>query len=228
MGQILAMLVAAAVFVFAVASEAATLRAAAEITGDRVTLGDLFDGLPADQATIAIARAPQPGRQVPLDAPWLSRLARAHGVAWTPTDRFARIVVSRPGHRIDGAVVEDTVRAALADQTAGDRLDLHFDSALPETWLPLDSMPTLAVETLTYDPRSGRFTAILVAPAEGPAARRLTLGGRAVGVSSIPRCGGGHQGRIRCRPQSQRSMQRPMNTPTPTGARSQACTARWW
>ncbi|NNG03045.1 MAG: hypothetical protein HKM95_02965, partial [Inquilinus sp.] len=150
MSQILAMLVAAAVFVFAVASEAATLRDAAVITGDRVTLGDLFDGLPDDQAAVAIARAPRPGRDIPLDAPWLDRLARAHGVAWTPADRFARIVVSRPGHRIDAGRIDDALRAALAGRATGDRLDLRFDGALPETWLPLDTMPTLAVETLTY------------------------------------------------------------------------------
>ena len=93
MKQIFAMLFAVAVFIVAVAAEAATLRSEAVIQGDRVTLGDLFDGLPPDQAGTAIARAPALGRTVSLGAPveriagayaWLRRAELALGLLGSP------------------------------------------------------------------------------------------------------------------------------------------------
>ena len=59
MKQIFAMLFAVAVFIAAVAAEAATLRSEAVIRGDRVLLGDLFDGLSPDLAGTAIAGTQQ-------------------------------------------------------------------------------------------------------------------------------------------------------------------------
>src|SRR3546814_10261319 len=83
MKQIIVMLCAAAAFVFAVTSvHAATLRPRAEVAGAQVTLGDLFDGLDPRQASIAIARAPAPGREVLLDAAWIDRLVRAYRITW--------------------------------------------------------------------------------------------------------------------------------------------------
>ena len=186
MKQIFAMLCAVVAFIVAVAAEAATLRPEAVILGDRVTLGDLFDGLPADQAATAIARAPALGRSVALDAGWLLRLARTHGVAWDANAGPARITVSRPSQRLDSAAIAGAVRAGLADRMAGDRFELTFDSRAPEAHLPLDAAPTLAVEGLTFDPSSGRFAGTLVAPADGAPIVRLGIAGRATRILDVP------------------------------------------
>lgn len=95
MKQILVMLAAAACFILAVAAHAATLRPEVLVTGEQVTLGDLFDGLPADRAMVAVARAPGPGRTVTLDAGWITRVAQTYGVAWTPGRGERRVVIRR-------------------------------------------------------------------------------------------------------------------------------------
>lgn len=186
MKQIFAMLFAVVVFIVAVAAEAATLRPEAVIDGGQVTLGDLFDGLPPDQAATAIARAPALGRSVTLDARWLSRLARAHGIAWDMSVPPLRTTVSRPSHRLDSVLITATVRDALADRMAGDRFELAFDNRSLEAHLPIDAEPTMALEGLTVDPVSGRFAGMLVAPATGTPEVRLAIAGRATRILEVP------------------------------------------
>lgn len=186
MKQIFAMVFAALVFIAAVAAEAATLRPEAVIHGEQVTLGDLFDGLPPDRAGTPIARAPALGRQVTLDARWLGRLARAHGIHWDAASPLSRIVVSRPSHRLDRAFITATVREALAGRMLGDRFDLQFDNRTLEAHLPVTMQPTAAIDELSFDPASGRFAATLIAPADGPAIVRMPVAGRAMRIVSVP------------------------------------------
>lgn len=186
MKQIFAMLFAVAVFIAAVAAEAAMLRPEAVIESGRVTLGDLFDELPPDLAATAIARAPALGQSVTLDARWLARLARAHGFAWDPTVPPSRIVVSRPSHRLDRAAITAAVRDSLAGQMAGDRFQLTFDNRALEAHLPIDAAPTIAIDDLTFDPRSGRFAGTLVAPADRAPLVRMAVAGRATRILRVP------------------------------------------
>ena len=186
MKQIFAMLFAVAVFIVAVAAEAATLRSDAVIEGDRVTLGDLFDGLSPDMAGTAIARAPALGRTVTLDARWLSRLAQAHGIDWDTTTGALRIAVSRPSHRLDATAITDFMRETLAARMPGDRFEISFDTRSLEAHLPIDVAPTLAVEGLTFDPVGGRFSGTLIAPASGTPLVRLGVAGRATRILEVP------------------------------------------
>ena len=186
MKQIFAMLFAVAVFIVAVAAEAATLRSEAVIQGDRVTLGDLFDGLSPDQAGTAIARAPALGRSVTLDSRWLSRLAQAHGIDWDTTAGALRIAVSRPSHRLDTTMITAFLRETLAGRMAGDRFELSLDNRGLEAHLPTDLPPTMAIEGLTFDPVGGRFSGTLVAPADGTPIVRLGIAGRATRILEVP------------------------------------------
>lgn len=163
----------------------AMLRSAITVEAAVIRLGDLFEGaLP--NADVAVARAPAPGDSVALDARWLSAVARSHGLSWRPASRFDQAVVTRAS-RLLGA---DAIRAALsADMVARGvegTFDLQFDGAAPAVKLPVDVAPTLAVHQLNLDARSGRFTAVLTAPAEGPAAVRVVLSGRIFALTEVP------------------------------------------
>jgi flagella basal body P-ring formation protein FlgA len=54
----------------------AGLRGEVTIEGETVTLGDLFDGLPADKSGLAVARAPAPGQRAVYDYRHLNTLAQ--------------------------------------------------------------------------------------------------------------------------------------------------------
>jgi flagella basal body P-ring formation protein FlgA len=68
---------------------------------------------------------------------------------------------------------------------AGD-VDIAFDGEDPRLMLPVNAEPTVAVESLTYDPSSGRFAAAIAAPAIGPAEATATISGRAFTMIDIP------------------------------------------
>ena len=100
MQQIAVMISAALMFLFAVAAGAAsagaaTLRQDVVVSGEQLTLGDLFEGLAAEVAMTTIARAPSTGTHVTLDAGWIGRVARAYGVAWQPDAAEPQIVIRR-------------------------------------------------------------------------------------------------------------------------------------
>ncbi len=168
------------------AADAASLRPRAEIAADQVTLGDLFEGLPAQRAAVPIARAPIAGQDVVLDSAWVARVARTYGVDYRPADPHERITLTRASQRIGQVVIAEALRRRLAEQLGDRRIDLQFDGRDLDLHLPAELPPTVALEDLTYEPVGGRFTAQAVAPAEGPPAARLRITGRAVTLSQVP------------------------------------------
>ncbi|MHA1114439.1 MAG: hypothetical protein ACTSRY_08045, partial [Alphaproteobacteria bacterium] len=76
-----AALLAGAFLLAAPGAEAAASKVV--VTENVIRLGDLFQ-TDDKRAEIPVARAPAPGQRVALDGRWLSRLARAHRVAWRP------------------------------------------------------------------------------------------------------------------------------------------------
>lgn len=116
MKQIAMMLAAAAMFVVAVAQAAppVSLRAHAMVAGPDLTLGHLFDGLAPAEAAIVVARAPQPGTEVVLDAAWILRVVRAYGLSWQPGGTTAGVAIRRVTAEEAAALAAETAEALSA------------------------------------------------------------------------------------------------------------------
>jgi flagella basal body P-ring formation protein FlgA len=161
------------------------LKANVVIDGPIVHLGDLFDGLGANGAT-PVARAPAPGNRVAVDARWLSAVARAYAVAWRPSSRLDGSVIERASIVIETQRIEDATMDALRRRGIDGRLSLVLDNPVTRIHLPTDAEPSLLVAGLSHNPETGRFTAHLIAPAEGTPLARLTISGRAIEMIEIP------------------------------------------
>ncbi len=161
------------------------LRAAVIVDDAVIRVADLFDGA-QQHAAIAVARAPAPGDSVVLDARWLSAVARAYGLAWRPSSQFEQAVVTRSSQLVG----TEAVRGALADSLIARGIDgaydLQFDGIAPVLKLPVDIAPSLAVQQFNLDSQSGRFSAVVVAPAEGPVAARTVVAGRIFTLTEVP------------------------------------------
>lgn len=186
MKQILAMISAAVLFIVAVAADAATLRERVVVDGDEVTLGDLFEGLAPDRAAIPIARAPELGREVTLEAPWVARVARAYRVDYRPASPYERITLVRASHWVEPAAVAAAVLADLRRHLGEGRIEVQYDGRVPELHLPTDVAATVTVAEFAFEPITGRFTGTLAAPAEGPAAVQVAISGRAAVMIEVP------------------------------------------
>jgi flagellar basal body P-ring formation protein FlgA len=74
-----------------------TLRTRVEASGPAVTMGDVFDGAPANIASRAIAPSPPPGQISNISMPVLAAAASAAGLDFTPPAGVNAIQVVRPG-----------------------------------------------------------------------------------------------------------------------------------
>ncbi|NEX95133.1 flagella basal body P-ring formation protein FlgA, partial [Caulobacter sp. 17J65-9] len=78
-----------------------------------VTLGDLFEDA-GRVANVVVARGPQAGSTVVLDAGGVQRLARANGLDWANAEGFQRLVVRGAGAPAGGAMVTRTAATSSA------------------------------------------------------------------------------------------------------------------
>lgn len=161
------------------------LRTTVLVEGDVLRLGDLFDGL-GEQAGTAIARAPAPGHQVELSGQWLRALAQGFGLDWRPIPGQDRALVRRVSQVIDAASVEEELLATLGRRGGTGELSVLLDNPSIALHLPVSADPSLAVTGFRHDPTTGRFKALVVAPATGTALARATVTGRAIELVELP------------------------------------------
>jgi len=167
------------------AAAAAQLKPAASVTDENVRVGDLFEQ-PGSQAAQVVAGAPEPGRQLVLDAVFLNRIARTYGVSWRASSSQDQIVVSRAAQVIGADQVRAALLAALGQKIRAERIDLTLDNSWLEIKIPTGLPREVVIENLDYAPNLYRFTADLVVPSGGPQPRRVLVTGRAVGMVPAP------------------------------------------
>lgn len=166
--------------------ETLSLRSSIMVDDDVIRLGDLFmESLSLGDTPIA--QAPAPGATVSLDARFLRQVARAYSLDWQPDSKFERVLVGRMSQRVDASQVAaslgDAIRARGGNAAS---LDVVLDGGDVEFVLPTNVTATVGVQNLQYDPTSQRFAALLVVPAEGPAAYQRVVTGWAHETFEIP------------------------------------------
>ncbi|MHA1597399.1 MAG: flagellar basal body P-ring formation chaperone FlgA [Alphaproteobacteria bacterium] len=161
------------------------LREKVMVTGRLVNLGDFFEGA-GDKAATPVAYAPQPGKRAVFDTTWLYRVARGYGLAWKPLSDKQQAVVRRESIAIGRLEIEDTVLGALVEQGTDPEMTVELSNRMLKIHVPSDTEATVAVEDLLFDQRTGRFTAWLIAPANGPISSRTRITGQVVKMLDVP------------------------------------------
>ena len=162
------------------------LRDVAAIGGNLVHLGDLFINA-GDKALREVGYAPAPGRRMVFDARMLYRLARIHGLEWTPMSLQDKAVIQRESTVVSGADVEDRILAALPENGIdADNVDVELNNPMMKLHLPVDAAETVEVEALNYSAGNGRFNAIVTIPGDGLSVRRARVSGRVHRISDVP------------------------------------------
>jgi flagella basal body P-ring formation protein FlgA len=158
--------------------QAVTLKPIVELNAAQIRLGDVFSDAGA-YADRVIARAPEPGEEMVLPAVWLWKVAKTFGVDWRPTSKADTVTVTRPSTIVGTAEIEALLRDAYFRRTGEDDLiELETEAGPARIHLPMSVAPSARIERFDLDPRSGRYTATLIAPAEGQALFRGQLSGR--------------------------------------------------
>ncbi len=161
------------------------LKSSVKVEDDIIRLGDLFTNT-GEQADIGIAYAPDPGKRAVFDARWLYRVARAYRLNWKPMSKKVRVTVERASVVISREEIEDEILAALLEKGVEPGMNVELNNRMLRLYVPSDSLASLAVEDVVYEPRTRRFTAIISAPAGSPAAQRVRLTGRLHRFTNVP------------------------------------------
>ncbi|HIJ38243.1 MAG TPA: flagellar basal body P-ring formation protein FlgA [Rhodospirillaceae bacterium] len=179
--------VASLLLLFALPCQAEPLlRPNVVIDGDVVKLGDIFDGLPAAKADLAIARAPMPGKRVIVDASWLVRVANSYQLAWRPQNAYEQVAIERNGIVIPQEQIESRVLDALNGLGVPASAEIDWANRGIQVVVPVGAALRVGIRDVNYDERYGRFTATVEVPEGSPSATRLHVAGRVFKTVEVP------------------------------------------
>lgn len=162
-----------------------TLRANVEVDDGVVRLGDLFDNA-GEHAAQAIAYSPRPGQAQIFDARWLAKAASYYRLDWRPDSYETRARVTRTSTVFTAADVGNAVKQALAEYRLSGDMTVELDNPLMRLHVPGTAGSGVEVENIRFDRKTGRFAAIIQAPAGDPNATRMRVSGRSFRVLRIP------------------------------------------
>ncbi len=149
------------------------------VTGDTIHIGDIFrDAGP--HANDPVAPAPAPGTRLTFNAAWLGSVAREHHLTWQPNSEFDQTSVQRASRTIDADTVGQRILAAVAADTPNSDASISLDNPGLRFIVPAEASDEMALDGLNVDPRTGRFSAFVTAPANSNNAQRQRVSGRIV------------------------------------------------
>jgi len=149
------------------------------VAGDTIHIGDIFRdaGAPASDA---VAPAPAPGTRVTYNAAWLAAIAREHHLAWQPSSQFDQTSIERASRIIDADTVGQRILSAFAADTPNSDASIQLDNPGLRFIIPAEASDAMAIDGLTLDQRTGRFSVFVTAPARSDNAQRQRVSGRIV------------------------------------------------
>lgn len=188
--RLAALIAALALFAFimtagAMTALAANLRTDITLTKDTLTVGDIFDNA-GQNADYVLGPAPQPGKEMILNVSTLMRVASAVDLSWSPQSNADQIVIRRAATIIPSAVVVDSINTALRDKVLNEKFSLDTGTMNLDVVLPQDQPGTIEVADVTYNARTARFSATIVAPSTDNPLKKFTVTGNVRPIISIP------------------------------------------
>jgi flagellar basal body P-ring formation protein FlgA len=182
---VLSFLATAALAVSVSAHAETTLKPVAVVQGSLIRIGDLFSDA-GSHAGDVVAPAPPPGARTIFDAQWLAAAAREHHVDWQPVSRFDQAAVERASR----LVAADAVATALLDEIRArqplDDGEIQLDNPALRLVVAAEAADAIGIEGLTFDARTGRFSALVSAPANDAGAERQRVSGRIFRIVKVP------------------------------------------
>ncbi|MFN3689112.1 flagellar basal body P-ring formation chaperone FlgA [Salinarimonas sp.] len=140
----------------------ALLRGDIVATSDTIAIGDLLAGLPDDVAATPVFHAPALGAIGTIQAERIRDVAAALGIGTVETLGRSHVTVTRAARRIGHDAIAQALAEGLAARTGLDRdsLEVSFDGTPPALLVAPDSVDTVGISDLAYDPSSRRFAAL--------------------------------------------------------------------
>jgi flagellar basal body P-ring formation protein FlgA len=130
------------------------------ITGDNITLGDVFSGIEGKDASFVLAPAPMPGTTLTWNANTLNRIANAFNLSWRAASSDT-IQIRRLASIVTEDMIKNAIVESLTEQGMSKDQDLEFVGVSPQIILPHEIEPSVTVVSSSYNPDRQSFSATL-------------------------------------------------------------------
>ena len=154
-----------------------SLRPVISVHGEMVRLSDLFIGLQPGQ-DCDIGPSPAPGKRIIIPSTQLAAIASEFGVDWQPGLAYQSAMLERLARIVTQGEVIAVLRPALIGNGAGPDSDISLASFVTPA-LPIDVTSPPEIQTLDFDGRTGRFSAVIIFTYPGSDGVTVRVVGRA-------------------------------------------------
>jgi flagella basal body P-ring formation protein FlgA len=164
---------------------AISLKGNSVVTGNTITLGDIFEGLPSGHDKV-MGIAPAPGQQMVLDSRTLLRIAMALDLPWRPETTGDTVVLKRAATLVDKDTIEAALHSSLAEKGVTGEYKLVLADTMQDMILPQDMAPAVEVSAIDIKPQNNWFEATLAAPSKDKPLTTQRITGRIEYMTKIP------------------------------------------
>ncbi|GBQ05884.1 flagellar basal body P-ring formation chaperone FlgA [Saccharibacter floricola] len=137
-------------------AQAATVRPSVKISGDVVSLSDLFDGLEPGQDRV-LGPAPAPGKTIQIGGYQLIAIADQYGVEWEDQSSSVNVLVTRAGRVLGRDYFAHLVKRSIALNENAGGFVVNISNFHSVT-VAFDDKDPVTLSEISWDKRSGRFT----------------------------------------------------------------------
>ncbi len=155
------------------------------VTGDVITLGDIFDGV-TENAGYILAPAPEPGKTKTLNANDLMRVSQAFNLDWKAQSPLDQIVIRREAVEIDRYAIEAALQEKLANALPGTKFEMHLADKNLRIYLPPQYAATVEADDVTFDRARNEFRAVISAPSSSDPLVKKEIRGRLYALAEVP------------------------------------------
>lgn len=162
---------------------AATPKTESTLMNDRITLGDVFDGVTSN-ADYYLAPAPAIGKTKTLNTADLVRISEAFHLGWTPDNNMQQVVIRRFSDNIDYYDIRAALQSKMAQHLKGQKFEMTLSDRSLSLRVPDAKNKTVIIQNLSYNPAKSEFSATISA-ATAPE-NKTEVSGRLYEISQLP------------------------------------------
>lgn len=163
---------------------AASLRGDSVIAGEHIRLGDIFDN--TRNADYVLGPAPQPGKEMILNAKTLYRIASSLNVDWHPSSSVDQIILRREATVVPAADITSALEQNVRKSGVDTSFSIAYLNAPDDIVLPAGTNETIEVSAFNFNPQNDSFTAVVVSPSVNNPIKRVNVSGRIERLVAVP------------------------------------------
>ncbi len=155
------------------------------LTGDTITLGDIFYDLPRNENRI-LGSAPRPGKDMVINAKTLLRIAIALDLPWRPSGPNDNVVLRREATVIEYDQIKEALYTALYDNNVYGDYELSIPAQYHKIILPHEQPASMVITRFDTNNANDTFEATIAAPSAENPIQHFKIKGHLNAVISVP------------------------------------------